>query len=150
MTPTPPRWCDFDEPPHEVARPARSARVDHDSSGTAMNRPIRNLSVACMVLFVALLVNATLVQYWQAKDLTSLSAHPDNKRVRDAEFSTDRGGILVRGKAVAESNKSKDSYKYQRTYPDGLQYAHLTGFYSRDWGLGGIEASQNSILSGNN
>ena len=24
-----------------------------------MNRPIRNLSVACMVLFVALLINAT-------------------------------------------------------------------------------------------
>jgi peptidoglycan glycosyltransferase len=113
-----------------------------------MNRPIRNLSVACMLLFVALLVNATVVQYWEAGDLTSLGQHPDNKRVRDADFSRDRGAILVDGKAVAESDKSHDEYKFQRVYPQGLQYAHLTGFFSRDWGLGGVESSENSILSG--
>jgi peptidoglycan glycosyltransferase len=27
-------------------------------------------------------------------------------------------------------------------------YAQITGFFSRDWGVGGIEATQNSILSG--
>ena len=113
-----------------------------------MNKPIRNLAVACMLLFLALLVNASYVQYWQAEDLTSLSKHPDNKRVRDAEFSRERGAILVRGKAVAESNKSKDEYQYQRSYPSGPQYAHITGFFSRDWGLGGVESTQNSILSG--
>ena len=113
-----------------------------------MNKPIRNLAVACMLLFVALLVNASYVQYWEADDLTSLSKHPDNKRVRDAEFSRERGAILVRGKAVAESNKSDDDFKFQRVYPQGQEYAHLTGYYSRDWGLGGVEASQNSILSG--
>src|SRR4051812_31706778 len=113
-----------------------------------MNKPIRNLAVACMLLFVSLLVNATYVQYWQADDLTSLSKHPDNKRVRDAEFPRERGAILVRGKAVAESNKSDDAYKFQRDYPQGPEYAHLTGFFSRDWGLGGVEATQNSILSG--
>lgn len=113
-----------------------------------MNKPIRNLALACMLLFVALLVNATYVQYWQAGDLTSLSKHPDNKRIRDAEFARERGAILVRGKAVAESNKSGDSYKFQRVYPLGREYAHLTGFFSRDWGLGGVEATQNSVLSG--
>lgn len=113
-----------------------------------MNKPIRNLAVACMLLFAALLVNATYVQYWQADDLTSLSQHPDNKRVRDAEFSRERGAILVRGTTVAESTKSGDSYRFQRTYPLGPEYAHLTGFFSRDWGLGGIESAQNSILSG--
>ena len=113
-----------------------------------MNKPIRNLAVACMLMFVALLINATYVQYWQADDLTSLSQHPDNKRVRDAEFSRERGGILVRGKAVAESNKSDDVYKWQRVYPQGPMYAHLTGYFSRDFGLGAVESSQNSILSG--
>ena len=107
-----------------------------------MNKPIRNLAVACMLLFVALLINASYVQYWQADDLTSLSQHPDNKRVRDAEFSRERGAILVRGKAVAESNKSDDAYKFQRVYPEGAEYAHLTGFFSRDWGLGGVESTQ--------
>jgi peptidoglycan glycosyltransferase len=113
-----------------------------------MNKPIRNLAVGCMLLFVALLVNATYVQYWQADDLTSLSKHPDNKRVRDAEFARERGAILVRGKAVAESNKSDDEYKFQRVYPETQEYAHLTGFFSRDYGLGGVEATQNAILSG--
>ncbi len=113
-----------------------------------MNKPIRNLAVACMLMFVALLVNVTFVQYWEADDLTSLSAHPDNKRVRDAEFARERGAILVRGKAVAESNKSDDAYKFQRVYPQGPEYAHVTGYFSRDWGLGAIEATQNSILSG--
>ena len=113
-----------------------------------MNKPIRNLAVACMLLFVALLVNASYVQYWEADELTSLSQHPDNKRVRDAEFSRERGAILVRGKAAAESNESDDAFKFQRVYPRGAEYAHLTGYYSRDWGLGGVEASQNSILSG--
>ncbi|MCW2827107.1 MAG: cell division protein FtsI [Marmoricola sp.] len=113
-----------------------------------MNKPIRNLSVACMLLFVSLLVNATYVQYYEADDLTNLSKHPDNKRVRDAEFSRERGAILVRGKAVAESNRSNDAYKFQRVYPQGPEYAHLTGYFSRDWGLGGIEATKNSILSG--
>src|ERR1700712_5493998 len=113
-----------------------------------MNKPIRNLAVACMVLFVCLLINVTYVQYWEAGNLTSLSKHPDNKRVRDAEFSRERGSIFVRGKAVAESNKSNDSYKFQRVYPLGKEEAHVSGFFSRDWGLGGVESPQNSILSG--
>jgi peptidoglycan glycosyltransferase len=113
-----------------------------------MNRPIRNLAIACMVLFLALLINATYLQYWQADDLTSLSKHPDNRRVLNAVFSEDRGAIVVRGKTVAESNKSTDQYDYQRVYPLGRQYAQLTGFFTRDWGLGGIESSQNNVLAG--
>ncbi len=113
-----------------------------------MNKPIRNLSVFCMLLFVALLANATFLQYWQADDLSSLSAHPDNRRVRDLQFSRERGAILVQGKAIAESVKSKDRYKFQRVYPMGPQYAQITGYFSRDYGLGGIEANQDSILSG--
>ena len=113
-----------------------------------MNRPIRTLAVGCMLLFLGLLANVTVVQYWQSNGLTSLSEHPDNRRVRDAEFARERGAILVNGKAIAASDKSDDVYKFQRTYPQGLQYAHLTGFYSRDYGLGSVESSENSILSG--
>ncbi len=113
-----------------------------------MNKPIRNLSVFCMLLFVALLANATFLQYWQADDLSSLSAHPDNRRVRDLQFSRERGAILVQGNAIAESVKSKDRYKFQRVYPKGPQYAQITGYFSRDYGLGGVEANQDSILSG--
>ena len=113
-----------------------------------MNRPIRNLAIGCLVLFLALLINVTYLQYWQADSLTSLSKHPDNRRVLDAAYSRPRGAILVKGKQIADSVKSHDDYKYQRVYPQGRQYAQISGFFSRDWGLGGIEATQNSILSG--
>jgi peptidoglycan glycosyltransferase len=113
-----------------------------------VNRPIRNLAVGCMVLFLALLLNATYLQFVRADNLTSLSAHPDNRRVLDADFSRPRGAIVVKGKAVAESVKSHDEYKYQRRYPQGREYAQVTGFFSRDWGVGGVEATENSILSG--
>jgi peptidoglycan glycosyltransferase len=114
-----------------------------------MNRPIRNLAIGCMVLFLALLINATYLQYWQSDALTSLSKHPDNRRVLDEAFSRPRGAIVVKGKEVAQSQKSGDQYKYQRVYPQGRMYAPITGFFSRDWGVGGIEATQNSVLSGN-
>ena len=68
-----------------------------------MNKPIRTLSVFCGVLFLALLLNATYLQYVQAGDLNNRA---DNRRVRDAEFSRERGAILVRGRAIAESVKS--------------------------------------------
>ncbi|HET7682561.1 MAG TPA: penicillin-binding protein 2 [Marmoricola sp.] len=114
-----------------------------------MNRPIRTLAIGCLVLFLALLVNATYLQYWQADALNDLSAHPDNRRVLNAAFSKPRGSILVRNTAVAESNPSKDQFKFQRVYPAALRDAHVTGFFSRDAGIGGIEATQNDVLSGN-
>ncbi len=110
-----------------------------------MNRPIRNIAIACLVLFAALLVNINYVQFVEAD---SLNAKNGNKRVINEEFSRDRGAILVDGQPVAESVKSKDEYKFQRRYPDGGLYAPLTGFFSYVYGRGGLENSQNSVLSG--
>jgi peptidoglycan glycosyltransferase len=110
-----------------------------------MNRPIRNIAVACLALFVALLVNANFVQFVQADELNSKNG---NKRVINEEFSRDRGAILVDGKPVAESVKSKDEYKFQRKYAEGELYAPLTGYFSYIFGRGAIENSQNDVLSG--
>src|SRR4051794_7228684 len=110
-----------------------------------MNKPIRTMAVACLVLFLALLMNATYLQYFAAGDLNS---HNDNRRVLDAEFSRKRGAILVAGSQVAESVPSKDQYKYQRRYPQPLKYAHETGFFSYVYGASGVESSENAILSG--
>jgi peptidoglycan glycosyltransferase len=111
-----------------------------------MNRPIRIMAIGCMVLFLALLVNSTYLQYIQADELNSRN---DNKRVRDAEFSRERGAILVRGNSVAESVPTKDQFKFQRRYPQAQKYAHLTGYYSYTYGRSGLELTQNDILSGN-
>ncbi|MFL6062880.1 MAG: peptidoglycan D,D-transpeptidase FtsI family protein [Marmoricola sp.] len=112
-----------------------------------MNRPIRNLAVACMVLFLALMANATFLQFFEADSLNSLSKHDENTRVKEAAFSEPRGQIIVDGKAVARSKKSDDRFKYQRVYPFGAEYAQLAGYFSRTR-LGGLEASQNKVLTG--
>ena len=100
-----------------------------------MNKPIRNLAVGCMLLFVALLINATYVQYWQADDLTSLSKHPDNKRVRDAEFSRERGAHPGARQGGRGEQQVRRRLQVPARLPAGPeQYAHLTGFFSRDYG----------------
>ena len=110
-----------------------------------MNRPIRNIAIACLVLFAALLLNINYVQYVDADDL---NAKNGNRRVIDEEFSRDRGAILVDGEPVAESVKAKDEYKFQRRYPDGGLYASLTGSFSYIYGPSALERSQNRVLSG--
>lgn len=110
-----------------------------------MNRPIRNIAVACLVLFAALLLNINYVQFVEADDL---NAKNGNRRVIDEEFSRDRGAILVDGEPIAESVKAKDEYKYQRRYPAPGLYAPLTGSFSYIYGPSALENSQNRVLSG--
>jgi len=110
-----------------------------------MNKPIRTMSIFCLLLFALLLLNVTYLQYVDAGNLNSRA---DNKRVRDAEFSRKRGAIVAGGQSVAESERTHDQYTYQRTYSQPQRYAQLTGYYSYIYGRSGIESSQNEILSG--
>ncbi len=110
-----------------------------------MNKPIRTMAIGCLALFVALLVNSTYLQYLRADELNSRN---DNKRVRDAEFSRERGAILVRGNSVGESVPVDDEFKFQRRYPQPQKYAHLTGYYSYTYGRNSVELTENDILSG--
>jgi len=110
-----------------------------------MNKPIRTMAIVCLALFLALLVNSTYLQYLQADQLNSRN---DNKRVRDAEFSRERGAILVRGNSVAESVPVDDQFEFQRRYPQPLKFAHLSGYYSYTYGRNAVELTQNDILSG--
>jgi peptidoglycan glycosyltransferase len=103
------------------------------------------MAVFCGLLFLALLVNATYVQYFRAD---ALNNHDGNRRVIDAQFSRERGPILVGGDPVAESRPIDDRYQYQRRYPQPFTYAHLTGFFSYLYGATAVEGSQNAILSG--
>lgn len=109
-----------------------------------MNKPIRTISIFCLVLFLALMINATYVQYWKAG---SLNDDPQNRRVLVASYSRERGAILVGRQAVAESVESDDEYKFQRKYPKPLEYAPLTGWFSY-YSATGIEQTENDILSG--
>ena len=109
-----------------------------------MNKPIRTISVFCLLLFLALMLNATYLQYWKAGKLNDDAR---NRRVLVASYSRERGAILVGRSPVAESVESDDQYQFQRTYPKPFQYAPLTGWFSY-FSQTGIERTQNDVLSG--
>ena len=117
----------------------------HPGGEAAMNKPIRTMSIFCLLLFAALLLNITYLQY---VDAGSLNSRSDNKRVRDAEFSRKRGRDRRRRARRSPRAPVNDQYKYQRRYTQPLKYAQLTGYYSYIYGRSGVESSQNEILSG--
>jgi len=110
-----------------------------------VNTPVRRLAVVVAGLFATLLVSTTLIQYVFAADLNSRS---DNRRTLLSTYARDRGEILVGQTAVALSTPTDDEYKYQREYPEGELYAHVTGYYSFYGAGGGLEQAENPLLSG--
>lgn len=109
-----------------------------------MNKPIRTISTFCLLLFLALMINATWLQYWKSD---AYNKDPRNRRVIEAAYSRERGAILVDRDPVAESVPSDDQYDFLRKYVEPFKYAHVTGFFSF-YSQTGIEQSQNAVLSG--
>lgn len=110
-----------------------------------MNKPIRRVAAVVVLLFASLFISTTWIQ---VVDASSLAKEPTNTRTLYKNFGRDRGPLLVNGAAIAESVPSNDAYKYIRKYPGGPTYAPVTGYYSVVYGAGGLEATQDSLLSG--
>ncbi len=111
-----------------------------------MNSPLRKVAIALALLFVALLVNANVVQVGQAHSLTS---NPHNRRVLIDDYARQRGDIIAGGQAVALSTPTKDRLKYLRSYPGGALFAPITGYDSLTLETSGVEHSEDSVLDGN-
>ena len=110
-----------------------------------MNRALRRISLACLVMFVLLLLNANYVQAFEAG---SLANKQGNARTFSEQFQYQRGSIITAdNKVIADSHAVKGIYKYQRYYPDGPEYAPITGFDSI-YSATGIEQAENRQLSG--
>ncbi|HZA60815.1 MAG TPA: penicillin-binding protein 2 [Actinomycetota bacterium] len=112
-----------------------------------MERQIRRLATAFLILFGLLAVNVNYIQVIAADDLAN---HPANKRLLIQEYDINRGTILAsdRSTVLARSRATTDDLKYLRRYPRGRLYGHLTGFYSFVFGRSRLEQSFNPYLSG--
>ena len=111
-----------------------------------MNQPIRRLSFIVALLFTALLISTTWIQFVQAKELDNRA---DNRRTLLDGYSRERGAILVAGSPVATSVATKDELKFVRTYPSGKLYSQVTGYYSFIYNAGGgLEGAEDALLSG--
>jgi peptidoglycan glycosyltransferase len=111
-----------------------------------LNRALRRISIAVLVMFVLLLAN---VNYLQAFEAGSLANKPLNSRAFAAQYQYQRGQITTSdGAVIAESKPVGGIYKYQRYYPHGPEYAQVTGFDSL-YSVSGVEQSENAVLTGN-
>jgi penicillin-binding protein A len=113
-----------------------------------MNRALYRLSLACLAMFVLLLIN---VNYVQAFEASSLANRPGNARTFSQQFQYQRGSIIATGvggnKTIAESVPIKGTNMFQRYYPGGATYAPVTGFDSV-YGATGIEKAYDKYLAG--
>jgi peptidoglycan glycosyltransferase len=115
-----------------------------------MNRSLLRISLACLAMFVLLLLN---LNYVQAFETTKLAGEPGNIRIFNEQFTYQRGAIIANGDGtdlkIADSVPVKGTNTYQRQYPAGPVYAPVTG-YDTIYSTSGIEQAENSYLSGTN
>ena len=111
-----------------------------------MNTPVRRIALAVMGMVVLLMANLTYVQVVKAGDYRD---DPRNQRVLLAEYSRQRGQISAGGQVLANSVSTDDRLRFQREYPDGPEYATVTGYYSVLYSSSGIERSLDEVLNGN-
>jgi peptidoglycan glycosyltransferase len=111
-----------------------------------MNRQIRKLGIALMVLFVLLFLQLNYVQVVHAP---ALAANPLNGRSVVKNYTAKRGDIVsADGVTLATSVPTNDQFKYLRKYPTGALFQQITGFYSFAYGSDGAERSYDKVLIG--
>ena len=111
-----------------------------------MNRQIQKVGVGLMVLFGALFLQLNYLQLVRADELANDSR---NTRVAVKDFSRQRGIIESADNVVlARSEPSGDEFEYQRSYPEGNLFGHVTGFFSFTYGSDAVERVYGDELSG--
>lgn len=113
-----------------------------------MNQRIRRLAVALLVLYAILFVQLNFIQVARK---SSLDADVRNTRQTVRDFDRPRGPILTAdGMVIAESVRTEpgDAYSWQRQYPEGDLYAHLTGYFTLAYGATQVERVANDVLAG--
>lgn len=115
-----------------------------------MNRPIRRVATAALVLFGLLFLNVNHLQVVRAD---ALRKDPRNNRLLLDEYGRPRGDIIAGQSTLVESRETKDRLKYLRVYAGGKAdvasvFAPITGYYSLIYGATGVERAYNDALSG--
>ncbi|MGW5271329.1 penicillin-binding transpeptidase domain-containing protein [Streptomyces sp. NPDC004044] len=110
-----------------------------------MIRYIRRAAAFCLLLLMALLLNAARIQVFQADELND---NPANRRRTIVRYDQPRGDIMVGKKSVTGSRNTGEQLSYERTYTNGPLYAPVTGYASQTYGTTLIENAEDGILSG--
>ena len=115
-----------------------------------MNVHLRRTFYIFAMGFVAL---AGVLVYWQVYAQESLANNPANNLQTRKDISSPRGLILAGdGETVlakSDPQESPSGTTYERSYPEGALYSNIVGYWSIKYDKIGIEAGENTTLSGN-
>ncbi len=107
---------------------------------------IRKVGIGLIIAFAAIFAQLNYVQIFAAERIADNNA---NRRSLLQQYSIKRGDIItLDGQRIATSEDTGGKLRYRRTYPGGDLYAHITGFYSINYGRSRIEQSFNDALLG--
>jgi penicillin-binding protein A len=118
-----------------------------------LNRSIKRVSIAVLILFLILLVN---VNYLQAVEAPSLANGQLNDRTEYDQTQVQRGNIVTQDGVTIAGTKQVNGglFKYQRSYADGPAYAPVTGYdtiftasQAPNYATG-VERAENDLLTG--
>jgi len=114
----------------------------------AVNRAIRRVGGAVVVLMLVLVAQLT---YLQVIDADNLEHDPRNVRAAIRDANRPRGPIVsADGVVLAVSKRVDDGteFRYQREYPLGSLFSQVVGYQSFVVGNAGVEKSYNDALVG--
>jgi peptidoglycan glycosyltransferase len=115
-----------------------------------VNPQIRKLSLAAVLLLVALIVGTT---YWQTWAVAGLRDRQDNAIAVVAQFKIKRGKILAGDGTVLATNVAKHvqgQTLYFRRYPTGPLVSDVVGYSTQVRSRAGLERSENDFLTASN
>ena len=113
-----------------------------------MNRQIRQLAAVLIALYVVLFA---ALNFWQVSRTEELAAEAGNTRALVRQFDTPRGPIVTAdGVVVARSVQAPgdSDVKFQRQYPTGDLFAHITGYHTFGLGSTQLERAKSDVLTG--
>ena len=113
-----------------------------------MNKQLRRLGAGLLACYLALFAMVNWVQVFHAQ---ALNDNPTNTRKIVRDFNRPRGQIIAGdGAVLAKTVPSApgDQFIFQRTYPEGDLFGHITGTFNFNFGATGVEQTYNDQLSG--
>ena len=113
-----------------------------------MNRAIRRVGVAVVILILLLVAQLT---WLQVIDADHLANDPRNTRAALRDANRPRGPIVTADGIVLARSVAVDDgtdFKYQREYPEGATFSQVVGYQSFVVGNTGVEKTYNDELVG--
>jgi peptidoglycan glycosyltransferase len=111
-----------------------------------VSRQIKVLGAVIMICYVAAFAKLNQLQVLNASEYND---RPENTRAQLRDFNRPRGDIVsADGVVLATSEERRAELRYQRVYPEGDLFAHITGYYSFNLGSTGVERTYNAELTG--